>query len=106
MPVSRHVDTLKFKITKKALETPKKASKITDEILEGYEIRIEEDILTSDAVALILNSSKKIVERELRLGKLKGTKRIGKWFILKSDLIAYIRSGGDLEDNTEDETDV
>lgn len=58
--------------------------------LEGYEIRIEEDILNADQVAEKLNSSKKVVERELRDGKLKGTKRLGKWFILRSDLIAYI----------------
>lgn len=72
---------------------PEKALKITEEILQGYEIRIEEDILTSEAVANILNSSQKVIERELRAGKLKGTKRLGKWFVLKSDLIAYIRSG-------------
>lgn len=58
--------------------------------LKGYEIRIEEDILNADQVAEKLNSSKKVVERELRDGKLKGTKRLGKWFILRSDLIAYI----------------
>jgi hypothetical protein len=33
-----------------------------------------------------------VVERELREGKLKGYKRLGKWFVLKSDLVAYIRS--------------
>jgi len=88
------------------LKTPKKVPKITEENLEGYEIRIEGEILTSEAVASILDSSKKIVERELREGKIKGTKRLGKWFILKSDLIAYIRSGGESKNTSEEDTDV
>lgn len=58
-------------------------------------IHIEEEILTADKVADILNSSKKVVERELREGKMKGSKRLGKWFILKSDLIEYVREGGE-----------
>jgi hypothetical protein len=58
----------------------------------GYNVRIEEEILDAESVAVVLNSSKKVVERELREGKLKGYKRLGKWFVLKSDLVAYIRS--------------
>lgn len=69
--------------------------------LSGYEIRIEEDILDADKVAAILNSSKKVVERELREGKLVGYKRLGKWFILKSELVAYIRTGQGFEDGGE-----
>lgn len=56
-------------------------------------IHIEEDILTADKVAEILNSSKKVVERELRNGTMVGSKRLGKWFVLKSDLITYIKGG-------------
>lgn len=58
---------------------------------EQYVIRIEEEILDAEQTAEILNSSKKVVERELREGRLTGYKRLGKWFILKSDLIRYIR---------------
>ena len=60
--------------------------------LEGYEIRIEEEVMTAEEVASILNSSKKVVEKELREGKLQGYKRLSRWFVLKSDLVAYIKS--------------
>ena len=56
-------------------------------------IQIQEEILTAEKVAKILNSSKKVIERELRDGNIKGAKRLGKWFVLKSDLISYIREG-------------
>ena len=74
----------------------KKESKTTIEQknaeTEEYHVWIEEEILDAEKVALILNSSKKVVERELRDGKLAGHKRLNKWFILKSDLVAYIRN--------------
>lgn len=60
---------------------------------ENVIIHIEEEILDAEKVAEMLNSSKKVVERELREGNLKGTKRLNKWFILKSDLIDYIKRG-------------
>lgn len=59
---------------------------------EHYVIRIEEEILDAEKVAEILNSSKKVIERELREGTLVGYKRLNKWFVLKSDLIDYIRN--------------
>lgn len=62
--------------------------------LEQYVIRIEEEILSADQVAEILSSSKKVVERELREGKMIGYKRLNKWFVLKSDLVKYIRTAG------------
>lgn len=67
-----------------------KNEKITG--LEPYEIRIEEELYDAEEAAGILKSSKKVVERELREGKLTGYKRLGKWFVLKSDLIAYLRT--------------
>ena len=73
---------------------PKKESESTreeKEALAQYVIRIEEEILDAEKVAEILNSSKKVIERELREGRLTGYKRLSKWFILKSDLIRYIR---------------
>lgn len=74
-------------------KTPKSTEKNKKPLSEAYVIRIEEDIFDAEKVAEILNSSKKVVERELREGKLIGTKRLGKWFVLKSDLIRYIREG-------------
>ena len=59
--------------------------------LEQYVIRIEEEIFDAEKVAEILNSSKKVIERELREGKMTGYKRLNKWFVLKSDLVRYIR---------------
>ena len=54
---------------------------------------IQEEILTAQQVADMLSVSKKVIERELREGKMKGSKRLGKWFVLKSDLITYIKEG-------------
>ena len=59
--------------------------------LEQYVIRIEEEIFDAEKVAEILNSSKKVIERELRERKMTGYKRLNKWFVLKSDLVKYIR---------------
>ena len=75
---------------------PKKESESTKKdhvsVSEHYVIRIEEEILDAEKVAEILNSSKKVIERELREGTLVGYKRLNKWFVLKSDLIDYIRN--------------
>jgi len=86
--------------------TEKEQKKTVDknsDLLNGYEIRIEEDILDAEKVATLLNSSKKVIERELREGKLVGYKRLGKWFILKSELVAYIRSGQTPDEVADDE---
>lgn len=78
------------KVTEKTPIVIKKESKTTEN--DSYHLWIEEEILNAEQVAEILNSSKKVVERELREGKLTGHKRLSKWFVLKSDLIAYIRA--------------
>ena len=84
-----------FKVTKIVSKSTKKALKSTEEnknpSLESYVIRIEEEIFDAEKVAEILSSSKKVVERELREGKMTGYKRLNKWFVLKSDLVRYIR---------------
>ena len=69
----------------------KSTKKDEDTSLEQYVIRIEEEIFDAEKVAEILNSSKKVIERELREGKMTGYKRLNKWFVLKSDLVRYIR---------------
>lgn len=84
------------KITEKTPIVTKKESETTENKKtsenDSYHLWIEEEILNAEQVAEILNSSKKVVERELRDGKLTGHKRLSKWFVLKSDLIAYIRA--------------
>lgn len=88
-------NSFKNKVTEKLFPVTKKASKLTENkkkaAQEHYSIRIEEEILDAEQTATILNSSKKVVERELREGRITGYKRLGKWFVLKSDLIRYIR---------------
>jgi hypothetical protein len=83
-------------MTEKESKMTEKESKMTEKELiassNSYEIHIEEEILDAEHVATILNSSKKIVERELREGSMKGYKRLNKWFVLKSELVEYIRS--------------
>ena len=83
------------KITEITPIMPKKVPESTNNeqknALEQYVIRIEEEILDAEKVAEVLNSSKKVIERELREGKMIGYKRLSKWFILKSDLVKYIR---------------
>ena len=86
-----------FKVTKIVSKKTDLALESTDKnnpsSLESYVIRIEEEIFDAEKVAEILSSSKKVVERELREGKMTGYKRLNKWFVLKSDLISYIRDG-------------
>lgn len=85
----------KAKVTKIVSKSTIKALKSTDKnkepSLESYVIRIEEEIFDAEKVAEILSSSKKVIERELREGKMTGYKRLNKWFVLKSDLVRYIR---------------
>jgi len=56
-------------------------------------IIIEETFYTAEEVAELLGANKKVVEKKLREKELIGSKRFGKWFVLRSDLIAYIESG-------------
>lgn len=56
-------------------------------------ITIEETFYTSEQIADLLGSSKKVIEKKLRNKEIQGSKRLGKWFILRSDLIDYIEKG-------------
>jgi hypothetical protein len=71
----------------------KKSSKTTDKEnwLDQYDVRIEEEIFDAERAAEVLGTSKKVIERELREGKMVGYKRLNKWFVLKTDLIKYLR---------------
>lgn len=59
---------------------------------KGSETPTNDEILTSGKVAEMLEVSKRVVEDKLRNGELKGYKKFNKWFILKSDLIAFLTS--------------
>ena len=52
-------------------------------------INIEETFYTAEEVAKLLGSNKKVIEKKLRETELRGSKRLGKWFVLSSDLIEY-----------------
>ena len=70
-----------------------KSTEVKKNLPKGaYHVWIEEEILNAEQVEEVLNYSKKVIERELREGKLAGHKRLSKWFVLKSDLIEYIRT--------------
>lgn len=58
-------------------------------------ITIEETFYTAKEVAELLGANKKVVEKKLRDKELIGSKRFGKWFVLRSDLIAFIEAGKD-----------
>ncbi len=54
---------------------------------------IQEELLTLESAAELLKVSVNTVERELREGRLKGFKRLKKWYLFKSDVFAYVREG-------------
>ena len=56
-------------------------------------IIIEETFYTSEELAELLGSNKKVIEKKLREKEILGSKRLGKWFVLRSDLIEYINQG-------------
>lgn len=56
-------------------------------------VSINEEILTPEQVAELLGCSRKIIEAKLRAGELVGSKRVGRWYVLRSDLIAWIEAG-------------
>ncbi len=62
-------------------------------MLKTKKIIIEETFYTAEKVAELLGANKKVVEKKLRENELIGSKRFGKWFVLRSDLIAYIEAG-------------
>ena len=66
-------------------------------------ILIQEEILDGEKVAELLGSSKKVIEKKLRAGEIKGSKRLNRWYVLKSDLIQYIEDGKVDQDDSEDE---
>ena len=68
-------------------------TKYTLNMSKDEKIIIEETFYTSEQLAELLGSNKKVIEKKLREKEITGSKRLGKWFILRSDLIEYIRQG-------------
>lgn len=61
-------------------------------------IIIEETFYTAEEVADLLGANKKVIEKKLRAKEIIGSKRLGKWFILRSDLLSYIESGKNVKE--------
>ena len=51
------------------------------------------EIYTVTTAAAVLDCEPKTIERLCRTGELRAFKRLRKWFILHSDLVAYIEGG-------------
>ena len=51
-----------------------------------------DQIYTSSKVADMLESNKRTIQQLCRNGKLKGHKKLGKWFVLHSDIVKYLKS--------------
>ncbi|AEE50149.1 helix-turn-helix domain-containing protein [Haliscomenobacter hydrossis] len=64
---------------------------------------IAEELMTLESAAELLKVSVNTVERELREGRLKGFKRLKKWYVFKSDVFKYIREGATKEGGEETE---
>ena len=58
---------------------------------------VAEELMTLESAAELLKVSVNTVERELREGRLKGFKRLKKWYVFKSDVFKYIREGATKE---------
>lgn len=50
---------------------------------------------TLSEAATKLNCNERVLRNKLGTGEIKGYKRMNKWYILHSDLIAYIQKGTD-----------
>ena len=64
---------------------------------------VAEELMTLESAAELLKVSVNTVERELREGRLKGFKRLKKWYVFKSDVFKYIREGATKEGGEEPE---
>ncbi len=50
------------------------------------------EIYTTKTAAALLDVDQKTIQRLCYSEKLKGRKKLGKWFILHSDILAYLKS--------------
>ena len=56
-------------------------------------INIQEKILNSEECGELLGLSKRNIEEKFRNGEIPAHKRNGKWYVLMSELVEYIREG-------------
>jgi hypothetical protein len=54
-----------------------------------------EKFYTVEAAAELLNSNIQSVRRLINSDKLKGFKKLGKWYIFHSDILEYLKSDND-----------
>lgn len=57
------------------------------------ELNSQKEIYTLREACELLNVTERALGNEIRRGRLKAKKRLGKWFILKTDLVTYITEG-------------
>lgn len=50
-----------------------------------------DNIYTVEKAAKLLNSNEQSIRRLIKENKLKASKKLGKWFILHSDIIEYLK---------------
>jgi len=53
---------------------------------------IQDEILTVQSVSEMLSVSPNAVRKKLRDKSIKGVKRFGRWFVLKSELLRYFNN--------------
>jgi len=53
----------------------------------------KKDFYTVEEACALLSVSKRSLEDELRSGNIKASKRFARWYILHTDLVAYIKAG-------------
>lgn len=56
------------------------------------------EIMTVEEVAEVLKVTERTVRTAISEGKLKAHKQFGKWYVLASDLVAFIQDGKSKED--------
>jgi excisionase family DNA binding protein len=56
------------------------------------------EISTVEEVADFLNVNVRTIRQAISEGKLKAYKQFGRWYVLESDLVAFIKAGKQKED--------
>jgi len=49
------------------------------------------DFYTTSQLSEKLSCNKKVIERKIRAGELRGFKQLGRWFVFHSDLVKWIK---------------
>ena len=65
---------------------------------------VQEQLHTIETASEILKCNERVLREKVKAGIIKGHKKFGKWYVLYSDLIAFVMSEG-TEDGTEEDAD-